>query len=114
MKEITKCPSTLALGYSAYSPIAIKRLFDGKKVSPYLGFEIEEIAQDKDAMLVMKRISVSGAQEKFPAVVDHGVIRLSEKGERSWYILKPAPWDNTLYTRKQIPANEHLTMQIAA
>ena len=43
MKEITKCPSTLALGYSAYSPIAIKRLFDGKKVSPYLGFEIEEI-----------------------------------------------------------------------
>lgn len=79
MKEITKCPSTLALGYSAYSPIAIKRLFDGKKVSPYLGFEIEEIAQDKDAMLVMKRISVSGAQEKFPAVVDHGVIRLSEK-----------------------------------
>lgn len=114
MKEITKCPSTLALGYSAYSPIAIKRLFDGKKVSPYLGIEIEEIAQDKDAMLVMKRISVSGAQEKFPAVVDHGVIRLSEKGERSWYILKPAPWDNTLYTRKQIPANEHLTMQIAA
>ena len=105
MKEITKCPSTLALGYSAYSPIAIKRLFDGKKVSPYLGFEIEEIAQGKDAMLVMKRISVSGAQEKFPAVVDHGVIRLSEKGERSWYILKPAPWDNTLYTRKQIPAN---------
>ncbi len=114
MKELNICPSTLATGYDCYSPLAIKRLFDGKKASHLLNFEIDEISQAKDGMHAMKRISVSGAQEKFPAVLDRGVIRLSEENERSWYILKPAPWDNTLYTRKQIPANEHLTMQIAS
>lgn len=45
MKEINVCPSTLALGHNTYSPIAIKRLFDGKKASHLLGFEIEEISQ---------------------------------------------------------------------
>lgn len=65
-------------------------------------------------MIAMRRISVSGAQEKFPAVIENGIIRISQTDERSRYILKPAPWDNTLYTRKQIPANEHLTMQIAS
>lgn len=114
MREIKTCPSTLAEGYATYSPIAIKRLFDGNRVSPYIDFEIDEISQSQDAAHAMRRISVSGAQEKFPALVDHGFIRLSMEGERSWYILKPAPWDNTLYTRKQIPANEHLTMQIAS
>ncbi len=114
MKELNICPSTLAVGYTSYSPIAIKRLFDGKKASHLLNFEIDDICQAKDGMYAMRRISVSGAQEKFPAILDEGIIRLSKENERSWYILKPAPWDNTLYTRKQIPANEHLTMQIAS
>ena len=114
MKEIKVCPSTLALGHNTYSPIAIKRLFDGKKASHLLGFEIDGISQTKDGTHAMNRISVSGVQEKFPAVLDKGTIRLSGNDERSWYILKPAPWDNTLYTRKQIPANEHVTMQIAS
>ena len=35
MKDIKICPSTLAEGYDTYSPIAIKRLFDGHRVSPY-------------------------------------------------------------------------------
>ena len=114
MKKITNCPATLAPGYSSYSPKAVKILFEGERVSHLLDFEIEDISRKKDIMHVMKRISVSGVQEKFPAIVGHGRIRLSEIGERSRYILKPAPWDNTLSTRKQIPANEHLTMQIAS
>ncbi|WP_419558592.1 type II toxin-antitoxin system HipA family toxin [Prevotella sp.] len=114
MRDIKCCPSTLAEGYCSYSPIACKRLFDGKKVSHMLDFEIDEISQAGGALIAMKRISVSGVQEKFPAVVDNGIIRISLSEERSRYILKPAPWDNTLYTRKQIPANEHLTMQIAS
>ena len=60
------------------------------------------------------RISVSGVQEKFAALIDSGVIRLSGEGERSTHILKPAPWDDTIATRRHIPANEHLTMQIAS
>ena len=71
-------------------------------------------SKTSETMIAMRRISVSGAQEKFPAVIENGIIRISQTDERSRYILKPAPWDNTLYTRKQIPANEHLTMQIAS
>lgn len=114
MIEIKCCPSILAEGYTSYSPMACKRLFDGKKVAHLLDFEIEDISQAGEALVAMRRISVSGVQEKFPAVVDNGIIRISQSDERSRYILKPAPWDNTLYTRKQIPANEHLTMQIAS
>jgi len=31
MKELYICPLTLALGYKTYSPVALKRLFGGKK-----------------------------------------------------------------------------------
>ena len=114
MKELNHCSSTLADGFSIYSPTACKKLFDGQKVSHLLNFEIDEISKTSETMIAMRRISVSGAQEKFPAVIENGIIRISQTDERSRYILKPAPWDNTLYTRKQIPANEHLTMQIAS
>ena len=40
MTEINRCPSTLADGYSSYSPKALKSLFFGKKVSPMLDFSI--------------------------------------------------------------------------
>ena len=38
MNPITICPSTLAEGYDSYSPIAIKHLFDGRQVSPFLDY----------------------------------------------------------------------------
>lgn len=113
MIEIKNCPSTLAEGFNAYSPIAVKRLFDGKTVSPYLDFNITELKRTEEIVKAMQRISVSGVQEKFSAVVDGGKIRISHPQERSTYIMKPAPWDETIATRKQIPANEHVTMQIA-
>ena len=53
-------------------------------------------------------------QEKFPAVIENGKIRIAHANEQSTHILKLAPWDHTLAHRKQIPANEHVTMQIAA
>ena len=40
MVEIKFCPSTLAEGYNTYSPQAVKHLFDGKRVSPFLDFNI--------------------------------------------------------------------------
>lgn len=114
MIDIKNCPSTLAEGYTSYSPSAIRNLFDGHKVSPFLDFGIEEFKNSGVVVDAMRRISVSGVQEKFPAVIDNGKIRISEDNERSTYILKPAPWDQTLVGRKQIPANENLTMQIAS
>ena len=114
MIEIKRCPSTLQEGFETYNPKALKTMFGGKKVSHILDFNIEEFRSGTSLEEAMHRISVSGVQEKFPAVIDNGKIRLSLDKERSTYMLKPAPWDQTLAERKQIPADEHLTMQIAA
>ena len=103
----------MAEGYNTYSPQAVKRLFDGKKVSPFLNFNINELRQSDVIVRAMQRISVSGVQEKFSGLIDQNTIRIAESNERSSYIVKPAPWDETIATRKQIPANEHVTMQIA-
>ena len=111
MVDIKYCPSTLAEGYNTYSPQAVKRLFDGKKVSPFLDFNINDLKQSDIIVRAMQRISVSGVQEKFSGLIDHNNIRIAESSERSTYIIKPAPWDETIATRKQIPANEHVTMQ---
>lgn len=89
-------------------------LFDSRRVSLALDFNLDERHHTKEATQAMQRISVSGVQEKFPAVVDHGKIRLAGMGERSTHILKPAPWDATLLERNQLPVNEYLTMQIAS
>ena len=113
MVEIKCCPSTLAEGYDTYSPQAVKRLFDGKRVSPFLDFNINELKQTDALVRAMQRISVSGVQEKFSGLIDQSKIRIAEINERATYIIKPAPWDETIATRKQIPANEHVTMQIA-
>ena len=45
MKELNHCPSTLADGFSTYSPTACKKLFDGQNVSHLLDFEIDEISK---------------------------------------------------------------------
>ncbi len=114
MINIISCPSTLSEGYSTYSLKARKILFDGHKVSPILDFNIDEFRNTGEIVSAMHRISVSGVQEKFPAVIDKGKIRIASDEDRSTYILKPAPWDKTLVERKSVPANEHLTMQIAS
>ena len=43
MIDIQCCPSCLDEGYTTYCPNAIKSLFDGVKVSPYLDFELENV-----------------------------------------------------------------------
>ena len=114
MIDIKHCPSLLEEGFSTYSPKASRALFDGYKVSHLLDFEFDGVHDRQLIIDAMHRISVSGVQEKFPAVIEKGRIRIARDDEQSTYILKPAPWDETLRERKQIPANEHLTMQIAS
>ncbi|GGF21728.1 type II toxin-antitoxin system HipA family toxin [Echinicola rosea] len=57
-----------------------------------------------------KRISISGVQEKLSVIWDNGVIRLTKAGEQGTYIPKSIPRD--LEWVDQVPANEHLTMQV--
>jgi len=107
------CPSTLQSGYSSYSPTAIKNLFGGEAVSPFLDFSFDESSVSSGADNT-GRISVSGVQIKYAAIIENGKIKLRYKDEPRLYILKPTPVNFALSTKKQIPANEHLTMQIAS
>jgi serine/threonine-protein kinase HipA len=114
MIDIKNCPASLCEGFETYAPKAAKALFGVANVNPMLGFEIDKFRNTGEFLEAVHRISVSGVQEKFPAIINDGEIKISNIGERSTHILKPAPWDETLRDRKQIPANEHLTMQIAS
>ena len=107
------CPGTLAKGFDTYSQACLRRLFNGKKVSHILPYDPPETSEE-DAEKFMdnrKRISISGVQEKVSLVLEKNKLRLTEVGEQGTYILKPIPGD--LKKVQQVPANEHLTMQIA-
>lgn len=58
-----------------------------------------------------KQLSISGVQEKFSVLLEKNRLRLIREGERGTYILKPIPGIGK--RADQMPANEHLTMQIA-
>lgn len=112
MREINTCPILLASGYDTYSPNGRKYLFDGKKIDCNLDFSFYGEDSTDNLASNMQNLSISGAQEKYSAVLDGHKIRLANKDEQGTYILKPAPADK-IKDRKEIPANEHLTMQIA-
>jgi serine/threonine-protein kinase HipA len=111
--EIKYCPGTLAEGFDTYSRTCLNRVFQGKKVhhvlpydSPTSNPETEELFYEN-----RKRISISGVQEKFSVLLEKNKLRLANEMERGTYILKPIP--GTGKKSDQMPANEHLTMQIA-
>ena len=117
METIKVCPSTLAEGLDTYSPAARKMLFDGKEVSHILPFDSpnNENADTEEYARHVGRISLSGVQPKASLVLNsNGQLMRPSEGERGQYILKPAPSSYTLLERKHCPANEHLSMQIAA
>lgn len=113
LPDIQFCPGTLAPGYDTYSKNCLKRVFDGKRVSHILSYGSPATNQDTDELFEenRKRISISGVQEKFSVTLDKNKLRLIEEGEQGTYILKPIP--STGRRPDQMPANEHLTMQIA-
>lgn len=103
------CPSTLKEGFDTFSPTALRRLFGGKKVSHILPFSLEYTAEN---IAETQRISISGVQEKVSLLVDKNIFRLVQAHEHGRYILKPVP-NSRFRAVDEIPANEHLTMQIA-
>lgn len=107
------CPGTLAEGFSAYSPSCLRRLFGGKKVSHILPYDQPRHSEEVAEQFIdnRKRISISGVQEKLSLLLEKNKLRLTREGEQGTYILKPIPRD--LKKVDQVPANEHLTMQIA-
>lgn len=111
--KIIVCPATLQPNTETYTVKARRQLFEKKKVSHQLSFRHQEIrgmAFEQPGPIV-RQLSISGVQEKYGLVLDGTMLRLPQPNEVSGYILKPIPPD--LLNAGEIPANEHLTMQIA-
>ncbi len=113
MPEIGYCPGTLAEGFDTYSKTCLKKVFNGKKVSHTLPYNPPQVSEEDAEKFLenRKRISISGVQEKLSLILDKNKLRLTYEGEQGNYILKPIPRD--LKKVVQVPANEHLTMQVA-
>lgn len=111
--QINRCPGTLAAGFTTYSRTCSKRVFNGSKVNhilPYASLQSNHNSEDSFEENAT-RISISGVQEKFSIIQLKNKIRLTKEGEQGTHILKPIPSGSK--NADQMPANEHLTMQIA-
>ncbi len=110
---IHNCPGTLKKGLQTYSKTALKRLFNGRKVSPILPYEspATNVITEEFFKESKKRLSISGVQAKFSVILEKNKLRLIQEREQGQYILKPIP--NVGKKTDQMPANEHLSMQIA-
>lgn len=111
--EIKYCPGTLATGYDTYSKTCLTRMFNGRKVSHILPYDSPASNEATDELFGENRtrMSISGVQEKFSVVLEKNKLRLVHESEHGTYILKPIPVMGK--NIDQMPANEHLTMQIA-
>ncbi len=113
LPEIKYCPGTLAAGFETYSRTCLKRVFNGRKVDHILPYDSPATNEATNELFDenRKRISISGVQIKFSILLEKNKLRLINEGEKGTYILKPIPGAGK--RADQIPANEHLTMQIA-
>ena len=116
MEVLNICPSTLVEGFQTYSPAAVKLLFDGNPVSHILPFRSpnNEEAENEEYAKHVGRVSLSGVQPKAGLIIKGNQLAIPSEQERSRYILKPAPSSYALLERKDYPANEHLSMQLAS
>lgn len=113
LNEIKFCPGTLAEGYSTYCRTCLSKVFNGKKVHHILPYDSPASNPETDELFDDNRkcMSISGVQEKFSVLLEKNKLRLINEDEQGEYILKPVP--SAGKRQEQMPANEHLTMQIA-
>lgn len=115
LPEIKYCPSTLKPGFDTYSPAAQHSLFGSRsrKVPHVLPFGPPGVDGEltKEYNEKRKRISISGVQEKYSLLQEKNILSLT--GDKGTHILKPVPAERLSRVR-DMPANEHVSMQIAA
>lgn len=107
-----RCYSTLCeMANAGYSQAAKKLLFgSGSCVVPdTLPFTHADLALPINERKTRKN-SISGVQEKVALKFEKGGFSVDDKGD---FILKPIPTAPKAVFCRDIPANEHLTMQIA-
>lgn len=89
-------------------------LFDGQLISASLSFSPPRQATPEEALRyreLTRRMSMSGVQEKFSIRVAAASDELELTATGGQYILKPIPRIDI--HAEAVPANEHLTMQLA-
>jgi serine/threonine-protein kinase HipA len=87
-----------------------KELFDGnRKITPRLGFDKQHYVSIKREL--SGNFSISGVQDKISLTVENSKLLPAQKSGR--YILKPIPTLEVPQFQDDVPANEHLTMQLA-
>ncbi|MDD5675065.1 MAG: HipA domain-containing protein [Chitinivibrionales bacterium] len=106
--NIFRCPSCLKKGFNEFCPDCRKSLFNGRKISPVLSFSRPDYNRRK--LEKAGRISISGVQSKHSLALTGAGLELVEKGGE--YILKPIP-PGEFENLDAMPANEHVTMQMA-
>lgn len=113
MIDIERCPGTLKPGFQSYSSSTLRNLFHNKKVSHFLPYDSPGVSdEDKFQLMVNQRWNtISGKNDKGSLVLEKNKLRYAQEGESGQYILQTYPRD--VEHPGQVPANEHLTMQIA-
>lgn len=113
--DLKYCPCTLADGFNTYSPSALRNMFFGRKVSHILDFDPPAVSEEVAEKFRQnsKTISISGVQFKQSLILEKNKLRLTQSEEKGQYILKPVPIHPPFGKPEELPANEHLTMQIA-
>lgn len=106
--NFSRCHSCLKPGAAAFCSRCRKALFSGARVGPGLPFSRPDYNRRK--LEHVGRLSISGVQSKHSLKLAGGNLELTEEGGE--YILKPVP-AGELENLHAMPANEHVTMQIA-
>ncbi len=110
-----RCPSKLSDSPDGYSRMARLALWDGKSVSPVLDFTRPD-RPDRSSLLTQQlgRLSLSGVQEKYSLIQEGSRLHVTPAGEQGTHILKPIIESSLAKEVDLMPANEHLSMQLAA
>jgi len=105
-----QCLSTLTdLPEEGFSSRALRRLSDGRKLSQRLAITRADIPRIRAETAA--RMSISGVQDKVSLRLERGQLVVKATGGE--YILKPIPGTRLPKLHDDLPANEHLTMQLA-
>lgn len=103
------CPGCLREGHTTYCSSCRRLLFNGMKVDHILPFSRPDF--DLVKLTQSERLSISGIQIKHSLRLEGNRLILTEK--KGQYMLKPVP-RGTFQNLHAVPANEHVSMQIAS
>ena len=115
---MSKCPGCLKELKAKQPQFCAKcqqLLFEGRKVPTILTFSLTDIPRqpEQSPTETIKRISISGVQFKISLLLNDNQLEISGARGPLEFILKPPPRSFDIKHTQAVPANEHLTMQLA-